>query len=291
MKYNNGVYGFFEKNSRNIINIDNCLNVSEEINKVIKNFKNLKFKNLESLDIFYTGIKVSINMIFYDEPEINDFKQLDIFKGQNYIIFYTYKEKQNYIPIIGIAEDIKLKLDNLQIIVPQNCFLQATEESQNFMINTVKNLILKNLSKKSKIADLYCGIGTYSFPLSNNDCKIFSYEGDKNMIENIKKNITLNKIKNIFPYQKDLFNQPLSTRELNEFDIIIINPPRNGAENQCKNIVKSNIKKVIYISCNPQSLARDLKLFKDNKFKIKKIVIVDQFFLSKHIESIIVLEK
>ena len=250
------------------------------------------FKNLESLDIFYTGIIISINMIFSNEPEINDFKQLNVFKNyQNYIIYYTYKEKQNYIPIIGTAEDIKLKLDDLQIIIPQNCFLQATKESQNFMINIVKKIVMENLSKKLKIADLYCGIGTYSFPLSKNDCKIFSYEGDKNMIENIRKNIFLNKIKNIFPYQRDLFNQPLSIRELNEFDIIIINPPRNGAENQCKNIIKSNVKKIIYISCNSQSLARDLKLFKNNEFKIEKIIMIDQFYLSEHIESIIILKK
>ena len=185
-------------------------------------FKDFKFKNLDSLDIFYTGIVVSINMIFSDEPEINDFKQLDVFKGKNCIISYTCTEKQNYIPIIGTAEDIKLKLDNLQIIVPQNCFLQATEESQDFMINIIKKAIEENSSKKSKIADLYCGIGTYSFPLAKNGCKIFSYEGDKNMINNIKKNIVANNIKNIFPYQKDLFNQPLSVRELNEFDIILL---------------------------------------------------------------------
>lgn len=292
LKYDNGVYGFCEKKSKNIVSIDDCLNVVEEINKIIKIFKNLRFKNLESLDIFYTGIVASINMIFSDEPEINDFKQLDIFKDcQNCVIFYTYREKQNYIPIIGTTENIKLKLDDLEIIVPQNCFLQATEESQNFMINTIKNVIKENLPKKSKIADLYCGIGTYSFPLAKNDCKIFSYEGDRNMIENIKKNIVKNKIKNIFPCQKDLFNQPLSVRELNEFDIVVINPPRNGAENQCKNIVKSNVKKVVYVSCNPQSLARDLRLFKENGFEIKKIVVVDQFYLSEHLESVIILKR
>ncbi len=291
LKYSNGIYGFFEKNSKNIVDFDNCLNVVEEINEVIKIFKNFKFKNLDSLDIFYTGIVVSINMIFSDEPEINDFKQLNVFEDKNCIISYTYSEKQNYITIIGTVEDIKLNLNNLQIIVPQNCFLQVAEESQNFMINTVKKAIEENLSKKSKIADLYCGIGTYSFPLAKNGCKIFSYEGDRTMIDNIKKNIITNNIKNIFPYQKDLFNQPLSVRELNEFDIIIINPPRNGAENQCKNIVKSNVKKVVYISCNPQSLARDLKLFKNNGFEIKKIVMVDQFYLSEHVESIVILEK
>lgn len=289
LKYRN-VFGFYGENSIDIIKIDSCINITKNLNKVVELLKNMKFSNLESVDVFDTEIIVNINFIFNNEPKIEEFKQLDIFKNKNFVVFYTYKDKEKYVPIVGNSDDIKINLGGFELILPQNCFLQATRESQDFMIDVIKNEVLALNKDSIKIADLYCGVGTYSFPLSKiTKSRIYSFEGNFNMVENMKKNIIANKIKNIFPVQQDLFNQPLQKSELDEFDIIIINPPRNGAENQCKNIVKSTTKKVIYVSCDPCSLARDLRLFYDNNFELEKVILVDQFYLSKHLESLIVL--
>lgn len=288
LKYNNGTYGFCRKNSNDVVDIDFCANVTENINKVIKLFKNLKFQNLDSVDIFEVNNFVNVALIFKGEPKIEEFNQLDVFENQDIIISYTHEDRKKYISIMDRGNNLRLNLSGIHILLPENCFLQATEESQNFMIDLIKKEVKKNYNT---IADLYCGIGTYTFPLSKENCKIYSFEGNDIMIDNIKRNIIANNIKNIFPEKRDLFNQPLSRSELNEFKMIIINPPRNGAESQCKNIVKSNVEKVIYVSCNPQSLSRDLKLFFSTDFRITKVVLVDQFYLSEHVESVIVLEK
>lgn len=284
LKYNNGIYGFFGKSNNNVVELNKCININNDINEIIKLFGGLKFTNLNSVDIFegYNGI--AINLIFNKEPNIDEFKKLDVFKNKVCYINYTYLDKNIFIPIIQ-NNILKLKFDDYTIDLPNSFFMQATLESQNYMINIIKNEI-KNCNKT---ADLYCGVGTYTFPISRL-CKVDCFEGNELMIKSIRNNINRLNIKTITPYQKDLFNQPLTVKELNEYETIIINPPRNGAENQCKFLAKSNVKKIIYVSCNKNSLCNDLKLFKD-KFIIKKINLVDQFFWSEHIEIICVLER
>ena len=102
------------------------------------------------------------------------------------------------------------------------------------------------------------------------------------MINSIKNNSFKSSINAV---KRDLFNQPLTNKELDNFDGIVINPPRNGAENQCKFIYKSSLKKIVYVSCNLDTFMRDTKLFVD-KYKLEKLYLVDQFYMSKHFEVI-----
>ncbi len=165
-------------------------------------------------------------------------------------------------------------------------FLQATKEGQEF----ITNLVLEGLAGCKNVLDLYCGVGTYSFPLSYFS-RVSSFEDNEDMIdimqENIKKNGLKNKIK---PYCRNLVNSPLLVNELNEYDGIVVNPPRNGAKIQCEFIARSNIKNIVMVSCNPQTLIFDLKeLLK--KYKITKIVGIDQFYKTSHLEVVCFLER
>ena len=160
--------------------------------------------------------------------------------------------------------------------------MQATKDSQNFMIKK----ICEEIHSFKLVYDLYCGIGTYSFPLSKYNKKVICFEGDDLMIKSINENINLLKIKNLFPEKKDLFNQPIINFE--NVDAVIINPPRNGASNQCKFL--NNIKKIVYVSCNPESFRRDFEILKNN-YKIDKLYLIDQFFYTNHVEIIVILDK
>ena len=279
LNYKNGIFGFFKKNSNNIVKIDNCLNVTKNINKIIKNINGIELPNLYSVDITEVDNGVMLNFNFSNNFNINKLKKLDSIKNDVILITYCINTSN---PIrYFVKEDPIIKLGNRNIIIPDKCFLQATKESQDFMIK----IVCDNLKNCKKIADLYCGIGTYSFPLSLN-AKVYSFEGDELMINSIKNNSFRSSIN---ACKRDLFNQPLTNKELNDFDGIVINPPRNGAENQCKFIAKSNIKKIIYVSCNLDTFIRDTKLFID-KYKLTSLYLIDQFYMSKHFEVIGVFE-
>lgn len=281
LKYSNGKYGFYQKNTTNIVSINKCLNLTPSINSIINKLNNIKLTNLDSVDIFEVDNGIGMNFIFNKDPNINEFKKLDILKNDVISINYTYKDRKSFVPIIK-NNDLFLTLKNKQILLPNNFFMQATKESQDFMINKV----CEEIKDYKNVYDLYCGIGTYSFPLSDYNKKITCFEGEDLMIDSIKKNINKLNIKNLFFEKKDLYNQPIT--DFKNVDALVINPPRNGAGNQCKFI--KNIDKIIYVSCNPETFKKDLEILKNNNYIISKIILIDQFFYSNHVEIICILK-
>ena len=275
LNYKDGFFGFFKKGSNDIVCIRKCINVVDDINLLIEKLSNLKLKNLSSVDITKVDNGLILNFNFFSSFDINEFKKIDYLKEYSILISYRidgFKPIRYY-----CKEEPVLKLKNKNITVPEVCFLQATKESQDFMIDVV----CESLGGCKRVADLYCGVGTYSFPLSEKS-KVFSFEGDELMVDSINKNLFKSKI---IVSRRDLFKQPLICSELNEFDGLVINPPRNGSENQCKFIAKSNVEKVVYISCSIDAFIRDTKLFANN-YKLVDLYIVDQFYMSKHFEII-----
>lgn len=91
--------------------------------------------------------------------------------------------------------------------------------------------------------------------------------------------------------KRDLFRRPLMAKELNSFDGLVFDPPRAGAEDQCKLIARSDIPAVAAVSCNPLTLARDLRLLIDGGYALKSVTPVDQFLWSPHVEAVALLEK
>lgn len=159
--------------------------------------------------------------------------------------------------------------------------MQATSPSQDKLIE----FVVENLKNSKKVADLYAGCGTFSFPLVKTAKYIGAYEGSEAMVSAIYSASTKNGLDNkINATERDLFKKPLSEKELNNFDAVVINPPRNGALPQIKNISKSNINKVVMVSCNPETFKRDSKNLLQNSFKISSLQPVDQFLYSQHME-------
>ena len=139
--------------------------------------------------------------------------------------------------------------------------------------------------------DLYCGIGTYSFPLSTYT-KVHAVEGSDVMVNIMNQNIISNKLNNKITAEcKNLVEAPLLLNELNNYDGVVINPPRNGAKSQCQIIAKSNIKIVVMVSCNPQTFSTDVKELLENGYSMKKVVGIDQFYRTQHLEIVGVLTK
>lgn len=279
LKYSSGKYGFFKNNSNEIVEFKNCQLIDVDIQKIVDLLRKIKLANLNSVDITKVDNGIALNFIFNKDPNIKDFEKLNDIKEKCVLISYLINDENIFFTIYKKENPI-VNIDGKDIVIPEKCFLQATKKSQDFMIEKVKEY-----TKGYKvIADLYCGIGTYSYPLCDN-AKVFSYEGNNFMIENFKKNKS-----NIQAFTRDLFNQPLTNSELNNFDLVVIDPPRNGAENQVKYLNKSKVKRIIYISCSVDALMRDLKVLKDT-YEIKKVFLIDQFYMTKHCETVVIIDK
>jgi len=91
--------------------------------------------------------------------------------------------------------------------------------------------------------------------------------------------------------RRDLFRRPLMTQELKVYDAVVFDPPRAGAEFQCKELARSQVKKIVAVSCNPLTLARDLALLTEGGYRITKVTPIDQFLWTSHVEVVVALEK
>lgn len=154
-----------------------------------------------------------------------------------------------------------------------------------------KAIELAQLSKDDIAMDLYCGIGTIGIFLAKHVKKVYGVEIIEQAIENAKRNAQINNIDNIEFFCGDvekILKNLIEEEKINP-DIIFLDPPRKGLDNiTIKNILEVQPKKVIYISCNPATLVRDLKILEE-KYNVKEIQTLDMFPFTNHVECVVVL--
>jgi len=287
----NNKLGFFASRSKKIIKIDECLICNKEIlalkTKIEEFLKSLPAKLFTKAII--TNFDNGLDLVFKITQELTfsqSQKLINFAKTQNINISYQINDG-DFLPII-LNRSNQINIANYQLDLASNIFIQATKEGLTEIDKIIKEQIFSvSKSKNLKIADIYTGFGAYSFTASNLAQNITAFEGSLDMIKILKNNIAKHNLNHKIQAQnRDLFQSPITHKELNKFDLIIINPPRNGATPQIKETVKSNIKNIIYISCNPKTFAFDSKILLDSGFKIKKLTILDQFIGSKHLEIV-----
>ena len=151
------------------------------------------------------------------------------------------------------------------------------------------DLIEKNTTNSNKVLDLYSGVGTLSIVSSSNSNKVLGVEIVENAVKDAFINKCINKKENVDFICSD--TKKVIDKITSEYDTVIVDPPRSGVDKNVLNkIIDSNIKKVIYVSCNPQTLARDIK-YVENYYYIENIKLLDMFPNTEHVESFCILTR
>lgn len=156
------------------------------------------------------------------------------------------------------------------------------------------NLALELLDPQAadRVLDLFCGLGNFTLPLATRAKEVIGVEGIQAMADRGSENARRNGLSNVSFYAQDLFvdfsQQPWARQG---FDRILIDPARSGAEEVVKYLPRFKAKRVVYVSCNPATLARDAGLLKEAGYKLLKAGVMDMFTHTTHVESIAVFEK
>ncbi|WP_274629793.1 class I SAM-dependent RNA methyltransferase [Arvimicrobium flavum] len=170
---------------------------------------------------------------------------------------------------------------------PPGGFLQAVAAAEDAMAG----LVLAHLAKAKRVADLFAGSGAFALRLARQS-EVHAVEGDAPALAALDRGFrSATGLKRVTPEKRDLFRRPLTFKELNAFDAVVFDPPRAGAEDQSKQIAKSEVPKVAAVSCNPTTLARDLEILLSGGYQLKAVTPVDQFLWSPHVEAVALLEK
>jgi 23S rRNA (uracil1939-C5)-methyltransferase len=174
------------------------------------------------------------------------------------------------------------KIGNLKFKVSNNSFYQTNPIQTQVLYD--KALEFAHLTGKETVIDAYSGIGTVALWFAKHAQYVYGIEEVKEAVYDASENAEINKIENC---RFNIGKVEKILPDLKEGDVLILDPPRGGCEEiVLKTIVKSNFRKLIYISCNPSTLARDLAYLSSNGFKVEEVQPVDMFPHSFHIETV-----
>ena len=180
------------------------------------------------------------------------------------------------------------KLGNIEYKIYPTTFFQLNTKQAEVLVENVKKIA--KLSGKEEVLDAYCGVGAIGLYLAKNSKNITGIENNKEAIIAANDNAKLNNINNAKFFEGDA--SLIITKMINDgnqFDVVVVDPPRTGLDNKLLNTLHdSNIKKIIYVSCNPATLAKNIDKLSD-KYQVKQIIPLDLFPFTSHCESITLL--
>ena len=293
--------GFYMKESKRIVNIDDCLILKEDLRESLKGLRRLidflEFKPSE-IHIYSTNLNQALIKFVYPKKFKRfplGLKHIKAFVNKNIIgigIFEKRGDILNRFISIGkqfAYEEINLEEINIKYRVSINSFFQVNR----FQVKNLINEVLKEVKgeKFKEAVDLYCGVGTLTIPLAFYVDKVVGIEANRYAVEDGNHNRKLNSLKNLKFIKADA-GKDLSVLDGYNPDLIILDPPRTGLTKDLLKYLnnKESIKKIIYVSCNPSTLARDLSILSE-RYKVKNTKVIDMFPQTYHIESITTLEK
>lgn len=177
-----------------------------------------------------------------------------------------------------VPQPVTVTLGGVPVSFPYGGFLQATADGEAQLAAAVSEAV----SGAPHIADLFSGIGTFSFPLSS-AAKVHAVEAARDAINALR--LAANRaLRPITAEHRDLYRRPLVASELAVFDAVVIDPPRAGAEAQVRDLAASKVPIIAYVSCNPASFARDAAILVAGGYTLDWVKPVGQFRWSTHVE-------
>jgi 23S rRNA (uracil1939-C5)-methyltransferase len=175
-------------------------------------------------------------------------------------------------------EPVTVTLGGVPIAMPPGSFLQATEDGEAALVAAA----CEWLADSDSIADLFAGLGTFAFSLVHS-ARVTAVEAARDASLACRLAAARARVP-VEAVHRDLFRNPLRADELASFDAVLLDPPRAGAREQVKQIAASALSRVVYVSCNPASWARDAKHLADAGFRLAELRPVGQFRWSTHVE-------
>jgi len=167
------------------------------------------------------------------------------------------------------------------VTLPAGSFLQATVAGEE----TLAEQVADHCGRAKHIADLFCGVGPFALRLAKR-ARITAFDSDADAITSLSKAAHAPGLKPVRAEAHDLFRRPLVPQELREFECVVFDPPRQGAQAQAEKLAASKVPIVVAVSCNAATFARDARLLVDGGYRLEAVTPVDQFRHTPHVELV-----
>lgn len=284
--------GFHRWRSHQIINLQECHTVDPKIAALFEPIRQLFWdimipfqKATVYLTVTAVGVDVSMD-IHRDALQPGSMAQLEAFANDQNLVRLIVRENRKRMTVYEREKPYVL-FDGVKVDVEPSSFLQASDRADQVLTDLVMNELP---ATSHKIVDLFCGRGTFTFPLSRY-APVDGYEYDAPALHALQTAAETEQ-RNIKTFKRNLFDDPLTLAELKQYDVAVIDPPRAGALAQIQHLAESQIPLIAYISCGPESFARDAKILIDEGgYTLEKVTPVDQFTWAPHLEVVGIFRK
>lgn len=302
--------GFNEKGTRYVADMDSCEVLTPEVSALIVPLQEMiaqlsirdKIPQLElavgepnaepNVDAAHTGKNIVLIFRIMEALTETDEVMLEAFADQHHVNIWTQTKGPDTVkPFYPLnAPSLQYSLDEFELKYPfkPNEFTQVNPEINQMMVSRAMELLAPKAGER--IADFFCGIGNFTLPIARSGAQVFGYEGLDNLVARAVESAALNGLEANTAYDvSDLFQMtPESLTGLGRFDKWLIDPPRDGAFDLVKAIDERNAPdSIVYVSCNPATLARDIDVLVNQKgYKLSATGVINMFPHTAHVESI-----
>lgn len=280
--YNNKI-GYYERRTNKIVEINNCRLIDNSFNNIINDISKFDLSNINEIMIRNINSQ-NTALTLYLQKMIKHVQIEDYCKNNNIILTQIIKNNSNK---VNEKSKIIARLNNYKYLVSPLSFFQVNTNQTIKLYDKIVEFLEPDIN--DNVLDLYCGTGTIGIYVSKYVKKVLGIEIINDAIRDANKNKEINHLDNIEFLCGD--TESVIKNVNSKFNKIIVDPPRAGLTNSVINdILRLNPDRVVYVSCDPITLARDLKILNE-KYDIKDITPVDMFPNTFHVECVAVMDR
>ena len=267
--------GYYKQNTNTLIEIDNCLLLSKKVNNIITILRQIDLSNIYKIMIRETLNEIMLVLYGKLGDKENVLNKLK----DKVTTIITYDNKYNILYGNGVIYE---KINEIDYIISPESFFQVNTKQMIKLYDKILDYL--DINKNDKILDLYCGVGSIGIYISSYVKEVLGIEINESAIKDANINKKINNIKNIKFICSDVSDV---IDDIKGYNKIIIDPPRKGLDKHTKDILlKLKPEKIVYVSCDPITLARDIKDLNE-LYELKNIELVDMFPNTYHVESVV----
>ncbi|MGD8327051.1 MAG: class I SAM-dependent RNA methyltransferase [Sphingomonadales bacterium] len=275
--------GYSKPRSHDVIDLEACPVLDPRLFKLIGPLRALLKKTLVhnaaariEMTLAVTGIDLLIEApLDMDDAMLRH--DLSQFAEAQHLCRLAIKQTDGLIDVVVQRRLPFVRFGDVPVVLPVGAFLQATTDGERALVDTVVDAA----KGSHNILDLFSGVGTFSFPLSV-IAKTHAVEGWRDALDAMVQAGATQKGMSV--EHRDLFRRPMTVKELKGYDTVVFDPPRAGAKAQAPLLAESSIKRIIAVSCNPNTFARDAENILAGGYQLNWVKPIGQFLWSREVE-------
>ena len=286
------IVGFRQKNTNKLTRIKSCpvfeLHIAEIFEKIKSSIEALSVeKAISHVDIITTD---AVTLVFRHTKSLSS-TDIDLLRQEAKLNdWQLFLDDGQSVNVVAGSDELNYSIEQCKITFNSKNFIQVNHKVNCLMVQQAISWL--QLSKRDSILDLFCGLGNFSLPVAKLVNSVVAIEGVDEMVLQAQHNAASNNIENVEFYQADLEASWQSHNwRKRSYNKVILDPARAGALNAVNQLCSMNIKQILYISCDPSTLARDSKVLIEHGYTIEKIALMDMFSQTKHVETMVLFNK